>query len=207
MIIEMRTYTLQPGTVATFEERFGQALPARAKVSPLAAFWHTEVGPLNRVIHVWPYEDMAERTRLREEATKLHGWPPNVREFEVELQSDIYIPAPFSPKPEPRRLGGLYEIRIYTFKPGGIAGVIDRWSTHIARRMELSPLVGAWHSELGGLNKWCHIWAYKDAGDRFRIREEARAKGIWPPPSGGGPSMMIKQENMLVVPAAFSPLH
>jgi hypothetical protein len=31
MIIEMRTYTLQPGTVATFEERFGQVLPARAK--------------------------------------------------------------------------------------------------------------------------------------------------------------------------------
>ena len=102
MIIEMRTYTLQPGTVATFEERFAKALPARAKVSPLAAFWH---------------------------------------------------------------------------------------------------------SELGGLNKWCHIWAYKDAGERFRIREEARAKGIWPPPSGGGPNMMIKQENMLVVPAAFSPLH
>ena len=41
--------------------------------------------------------------------------------------------------------------------------------------------------------------------DRFRIREEARSKGIWPPP-GGQPGMMIKQENMLVVPAAFSPL-
>jgi hypothetical protein len=207
MIIEMRTYTLQPGTVATFEERFGQALPARTKVSALAAFWHTEVGPLNRVIHVWPYDDLAARTRLREEATKLPSWPPNVRELEVELQSDIYIPAPFSPKLEPRQLGNLYEIRIYTLKPGGIPGVIDRWSTHIARRMELSPLVGAWHSELGGLNKWCHIWAYKDAADRFRIREEARAKGIWPPPPGGGPNMMIKQENMLVVPAAFSPLH
>jgi hypothetical protein len=98
MIIEMRTYTLQPGTVASFEERFGQALPARAKISPLAAFWHTEVGPLNRVIHVWPYDDLAARTRLREEATKLQGWPPNVREFEVELQSDIYLPAPFSPE-------------------------------------------------------------------------------------------------------------
>jgi hypothetical protein len=36
MIIEMRTYTLQPGTVATFEERFAKALPVRAKVSPLA---------------------------------------------------------------------------------------------------------------------------------------------------------------------------
>ena len=31
MIIEMRTYTLQPGTVASFEERFGQALPARSE--------------------------------------------------------------------------------------------------------------------------------------------------------------------------------
>jgi hypothetical protein len=48
MIIEMRTYTVQPGSVGTVEERFGQALPARAKLSPLAAFWHTEVGPLNR---------------------------------------------------------------------------------------------------------------------------------------------------------------
>ena len=91
MIIEMRTYTLQPGTVASFEERFAEALPARAKVSPLAAFWHTEVGPLNRVIHVWPYEDMVARTRLREQATKTPGWPPNTREFVVEQQSDIYI--------------------------------------------------------------------------------------------------------------------
>ena len=97
MIIEMRTYTLQPGTVATFEERFAKALPVRAKVSPLAAFWHTEVGPLNRVIHVWPYDDLAARTRQRAEATKLQGWPPDVREFVVDQQADIYLPAPFSP--------------------------------------------------------------------------------------------------------------
>ena len=94
MIIEMRTYTLQPGTIATFEERFAEALPVRAKLSPLAAFWHTEIGPLNRVIHVWPYENLEERTRIRAEATKLQGWPPNTREFVVEQQSEIYLPAP-----------------------------------------------------------------------------------------------------------------
>ncbi len=55
MIIEMRTYTLKPGNIPTFEERFGSALAIRAKFSKLAAFWHTEVGPLNQVIHVWPY--------------------------------------------------------------------------------------------------------------------------------------------------------
>jgi NIPSNAP len=38
--------------------------------------------------------------------------------------------------------------------------MIERWSTQIAERVKLSPLVGAWYSELGGLNRWCHIWAY-----------------------------------------------
>ena len=109
MIVEIRTYTLQPGTTPQFEERFAQALPARATVSPLAAFWHSEVGKLNQVIHVWPYEDFEQRTQKRAEALKLDGWPPNTREFVVEQKSQIFIPAPFSPKLEPRQLGGLYE--------------------------------------------------------------------------------------------------
>jgi hypothetical protein len=33
MIVEMRTYTLQPGTVGQFEERFGAALAVRAKLA------------------------------------------------------------------------------------------------------------------------------------------------------------------------------
>ena len=56
MIYEVRTYSIKPGGVAEFERRFGEALPHRTKYSPLGAFWHTEIGPLNEVIHVWPYE-------------------------------------------------------------------------------------------------------------------------------------------------------
>jgi len=60
--------------------------------------------------------------------------------------------------------------------------------------------------ELGGLNRRCHIWAYKDAGERFAVRERARNEGGWPP-RGGQPGATLKQENMLVVPASFSRLH
>jgi hypothetical protein len=206
MIVEMRTYTLQPGTVPQFEERFAQALPIRAKVSPLAAFWHTEVGPLNQVIHVWPYDDLEQRTRLRAEATKLDGWPPNTREFVVDQKSQIFIPAPFSPKLEPRQLGGLYEIRIYTMRPGAIPQQIERWASQIDARTKLSPLAFAGYSELGELNLWCHIWAYKDANHRAETRAKAVREGIWPP-KGGQPGQTLIQQNMLVVPAAFSPLH
>ena len=65
MIYEVRTYTFRPGTVAEFEERFAKRLPLREKHSKLGAFWHTEFGPLNQVIHVYPYDDLQHRTRVR----------------------------------------------------------------------------------------------------------------------------------------------
>ncbi len=205
MIIEMRSYDLRSGTVPEVEKRFGEALPARVKLSPLGAFWHTEVGPLNRVIHVWPYDSFEHRTRIRAEAVKAGIWPPKIREFITAMQSEIYLPTPFSPPLEPRELGGIYEIRTYTLAPGTTAAQIERWTGSVGARVKLSPLVGCWHSELGGLNKWVHIWAYKDAGERSRIRAQAVASGVWPPPPGA-PGSLVKQENMLVVPASFSPL-
>jgi len=205
MIIEMRTYQLKPASIPQFEERFGAALPERLKFSPLAAFWHTEVGPLNQVIHVWPYDTFEQRIQVRTTAIASGKWPPATREFVVEQKSELFLPAPFSPPLEPRQLGGIYEIRMYSFAAGAIPGVIERWSAKIGERVKLSPLVGAWYSEIGVLNKWVHIWAYKDANHRAQVRAEAVAKGIWPPGSAAA-GVLLKQENMLVVPASFSPL-
>jgi len=55
MIYEFRSYTLRPGTLQEFLKRFGDALPAREQLSKLAAFWYTDIGPLNEVVHVWLY--------------------------------------------------------------------------------------------------------------------------------------------------------
>ena len=78
MLYEVRTYTLRPGTVAEFEERFAKRLPLREKHSKLGAFWHTEFGPLNQVIHVYPYDDLRQRTSVRAamaQDTALHAAP------------------------------------------------------------------------------------------------------------------------------------
>src|SRR6185437_12624286 len=205
MIIEVRTYQLKPGSVPEFEKRFAEKLPERMKLSPLAALWHTEVGPLNEVTHVWPYESLDQRTEVRSAAIKAGVWPPNSSELLVSMRSEIFIPAPFSPALTPRTVGPLFEIRSYTLAPGALPGMMERWATKIDERVKLSPLVGAWHSELGGLNKWVHIWAYKDAAERQRIRADAVAKGVWPP-GGAASGLVVKQENKLVMPAACSPL-
>ena len=65
MIYEVRTYSLKPRALPEVEKLFEEGLAARQKYSPLAAFFHTEIGPLNQIIHIWPYDSAEERTRIR----------------------------------------------------------------------------------------------------------------------------------------------
>ncbi len=206
MIYEVRTYTLQPGSVAQFEENFAKALPAREKYSKLGAFWHTDIGPLNQVIHVWPYESVDERNAIRAEASQDPDWPPkNPPEMYVSLSSDIYIPAPFMrPMGGGQELGNIYEMRIYTYKNGSMPEVVKRWGAAIPHREEYSPCAAAMYSDLGSLNKWMHVWPYKDMEDRNRIRAEASTSEHWPPPTR---EFLLSQENKMLIPSAFSPMH
>ncbi len=194
MIYELRTYTLRPGTVAEFEERFAKRKPLREKHSQLGAFWHTEFGPLNQVIHAWPYDNLQHRTAVRDAMANDAALSalPGGRDLIVEQQSDIMIPAPFM-----KLLGSR------DFGTGDLPKVLEAWGKAVPEREKLSPLAACMTSELGGLNKFMHVWVYKDSNERARIREESRKGGQWPPQSGVRP---VRQENKLLIPASFSPI-
>ena len=208
MIYELRTYTLKPGSVPEFEERFTKRQPFREKHSKLGGFWHTEFGPLNEVVHIWPYESLQHRQDVRDamakdsDLQKMGG-----SDLIVSQDSEIYLPAPFMrPLGGDQALGSIYEMRSYTFLPGAMNGLIESWTKAIPQREEYSPMAAGMFTELGGLNKWVHIWPYKSVGDRDRIRAETVKAGIWPP-GGEYRNLMVKQETKIMAPAAFSPLH
>lgn len=209
MIYEMRTYTLKPGTVSEFEDRFEKRHPYREKYSKLGGFWHTEFGPLNQVIHIWMYEDLNQRLEAREAANQdpdLQGLASG-REFVVAQDSDIFNPAHFMrPMGGDQALGDIYEMRIYTYQPGAIPKVIESWTNAIPHREKYSPLAAGMFTELGGLNRWVHIWPYKDVNDRNRVRAEASKDAHWPP-TPSTREFLTSQENKLLVPASFSPMH
>jgi hypothetical protein len=207
MIYEVRTYTLRTGAVAEFEERFAKRKPLREKHSKLGAFWHTEFGPLNQVIHAWPYENLQHRTAVRDAMAKdpeLSALPGG-RDLIVAQEADIMIPAPFMQPLETRDFGtgNVYEMRIYSYLPGEIPKVLEAWGKAVPGREKLSPLAFCGSTELGGLNKFIHTWVYKDLNERTRIREESRKGGQWPPQAGVRPH---RQENKVLIPAAFSPI-
>ena len=206
MIYEVRTYTLKPGSVAKFEENFAAALPHREKYSKLGAFWPTEIGPLNQVIHVWPYESVEERNSIRKAAGKDPNWPPrNDPDMYVNMNSEIFNPAPFMrPLGGDQALGSIYEMRSYTYQVGSINKVIDIWADAVPAREEFSPLAAAMYTDVGGLNKWVHIWAYEDLDQRKNVRAEASKTSTWPPPTR---EFLVSQETKIMVPSSFSPMH
>ena len=133
MIYELRTYTLKPGATAEFEERFAKRQPFREKHSKLGAFWHTEFGPLNQVIHVWPYENLQHRMSVREDMAhdedlnRMRG-----SDLIVQQESEIYSPAPFMrPLGGDQALGSFYEMRSYTFLPGAFSTNFTPMTAHL----------------------------------------------------------------------------
>ena len=201
MIFEARTYRLAPRSQAKNIKIFGDAYAHRQKYSELAAFFYTDIGPLNQIIHVWPYEDITARSQIRAEANQDPNWPPHLEGLENQL-SEIFVPFPFTPEFDKSKTGPVFEWRSYTIKPHSTGDIIKAWGEALEAREKLSPILMAMYTELGPLNKFVHIWPYESLEHRREVREEAAAKGIWPP---GGGNYLIDQENKICFAAPFSP--
>ena len=203
MIYEIRTYELKPRSLPEYERRTGEKIPGRVKYSQLGGYWRTEVGLLNQVVHIWPYEDLNQREEIRAKVVADGVWPADNTDLTLDMQSEIYKPAPFMTPLGERTIGPLYEMRTYTYPNGSMPRVLEAWGKAIAEREKLSPLAGCWYSEIGSLNKFIHMWAYSSADERQRVRAEAADSGVWPPRGGVAP---LRQENKFLVPFAFSPM-
>jgi len=95
---EVRTYVLKTGGLATTSELWRAAVPARGKISTLLAAMSSVTGTVTRFMHIWPYKTLDERARLRAKAVAEGVWPPPDGPDQLAAQqTDIYLPASFSP--------------------------------------------------------------------------------------------------------------
>ena len=204
MIYEIRTYGLQTGSLAEVEKRYGEGYEHRKKYSELFGFFHTEIGPLNEIIHIWQYESMEERTKVRAAASKDANWPPKIQEFIVRMSSEIVTPFNFAPAAKPGKHGPFYEFRYYEIKAGTLPDLMKRWEAKLPGRLGLSPIALAGNVEFGTANRFVHIWPYPSLDARMATRKKAVAEGLWPP--GGGADTLVTQATKIVMPSAFSPM-
>src|SRR5579864_4285256 len=206
MIYEIRVYTLKPGCVAEYEKRFAEAVEIRSKYSPMYGMWHTEIGPLNQIVHIWAYDSLQQRADVRAAALKDTSgkWPPNTNDLLVSQESDILNPIKgMQHQSGAQQLGGVYELRMYTYPSGAIGKVGETFAGAYAARHEVYPVGGIWTSDLGNLNRLYQLFPYKNWDHRDQVRTELRQKGVWPPHAEAHPVTQLVRH---MVPAPFSPL-
>jgi len=105
MIFDMRTYDLVPGGLDAYMAAVRDiALPVRERYGIRLAGWYfTEIGTMNRVVHIWAFRDWAHLTQskaqFRQDPDWIERYLPRVQSLIVAQHSQIVQAADFSPQP------------------------------------------------------------------------------------------------------------
>lgn len=101
MILEMRTYQVQPGTVSEFLKIYEtNGLSIITRYARLVGCWTQESGVLNSVVFLWSYDNMAHRSAQRALLAQDSQWVsfvPTILPYLVHQESVFLNPVSFSP--------------------------------------------------------------------------------------------------------------
>jgi len=108
MLIDHRTYTVRPGTIAkqvALYEQYGLAAQQRHLGKPLA-WLITETGEINTYVHLWVYEDAADRAKKRAAMQADPEWQAFLAKsteagYLIKQENKLMTPASFAPISRP----------------------------------------------------------------------------------------------------------
>jgi len=102
MIVDHRVYTIKPNRLNRFLETYERkALPLQRKyLGEPYGFFVSHIGPLNRVVHLWLYESLADQEQRRDAMEADPEWQAYRRvaleeDTLVDMEDQILKPAPF----------------------------------------------------------------------------------------------------------------
>jgi NIPSNAP len=102
MIIDHRVYTIKPNRLNRFLETYERlALPVQRKyLGEPYGFFVSHIGPLNRVVHLWQYESLADREQRCDAMEADLEWQAYRRvaleeDTLVDMEDQILKPVPF----------------------------------------------------------------------------------------------------------------
>ena len=104
MLLDHRTYTVRAGTLRkqlALYEKHGFAAQKRHFGEPFA-YLVAETGDVNTCVHIWLYEDAADRARKRAAMMKDPEWLAYIEMnaeagYLIKQESKLMSPAPFAP--------------------------------------------------------------------------------------------------------------
>lgn len=104
MLLDVRTYTCRPGTIRKhleLYEKMGFGPQTRHLGQPLA-YLTTETGNVNQYVHIWVYENAADREKRRAAMAADPEWVAYTQESAklgalIEQDNKLMVPTSFAP--------------------------------------------------------------------------------------------------------------
>uniref|UniRef100_A0A8D0E6E4 NIPSNAP domain-containing protein n=1 Tax=Salvator merianae TaxID=96440 RepID=A0A8D0E6E4_SALMN len=209
-VYELRTYEIKPAKSKELLELLHKNINIRLAHSEMIGFWTAEFGSMNKAVHIWKYDNFAHRAAVRKALAGDKEWQETLSAALPLLDKqhmEIAYLVPWCQLGNPPKQG-VYELVTYQMKPGGPAlwgksfkATID---AHISK--DYAKLIGAFHTEFGLLNTVHVLWWYEDpdkrAAGRHFAHEDARVVAA----VRESVQFLESQQNLLLIPAPFSPL-
>ncbi|MBB3291080.1 MULTISPECIES: NIPSNAP family protein [Rhizobium] len=102
MFYEIRTYRLKNGMIPQYlkaVEEEGIAIQ-KAHLGNLVGYFHSEIGVLNEIVHIWAYSSLDDREARRRQLAADPEWQaflPKIRDLIEQAENKIMKPTGFSP--------------------------------------------------------------------------------------------------------------
>ncbi|KAM6169809.1 protein NipSnap homolog 3A-like [Rhynchocyon petersi] len=195
-----------------FLENVNKNFHIRTAHSELIGFWKVEFGgKVNKVFHIWKYDNFAHRTKVRKALAEDKEWQekfliPNLFHIDVQEFEIAYL-VPWCKIEKPPK-EGIYELVTFQMKPGGPALWGDAFRRAISSHVNLnySKLIGVFHTEYGLLNRVRVLWWNESLDSRAAGRHQSHEDPRVVAAVRESANYLVSQENMLLIPSPFSPL-
>lgn len=210
MIQELRIYTLLPGKMPEYTKLAeGVGTKVRGdRYGKREGGWVAEIGALNQFWHLWTYEDLNERARLRGELSQNKDWTEGyvAKIRPMLVRQEIAFLNPFLPFKPPRERGHIYEMRRYRTHVGAAKAWSEHFKAAMPTREKYSENVCAWTVEGPDPNSVCHLWAYKDLNHRAEARTAAAKDPEWQAFLGKSGPLLAEMSSTVMLPVSYSPM-
>jgi hypothetical protein len=207
MIYELRSYVFRPGTLADYLATLERSTAVLDLLRPnMVGFWQGEDGMLNRVVHLWRFEDRRERAAIRARNALTLAWQEFVSRIiaSVAQQQSRFFRGSAHPFQGGASSDVWYDLVSLRLQPGAGTRQLETMASGMAQALASS----------GGLIAHLAEDGYVPTELAFLLRSssleerEARCRdtdlgAIFE--AGGGKARIVGVTTDLLRPVAFSP--
>lgn len=211
MIHELTIQEFRPGRAAD-AARIAETAEAAIRGDAhgvLAGCWISEIGALNRMLTLRSFESLDARAAALADLRVLPRWQAECRApvLELLLGEDSQLLACVA-GPHAPLAGGVYELRHYALKPGGLDAWLALFLAALPARTRHSPVVGVFRPLAGPADQVWHLWSYPGLDARMRARDAAAADPDWRAflARSREQGLVQRMANTILLPAPHSPL-